>query len=210
MPKSTINLDWIKRFVRLVVGLYIYGWGIAMMVHANLGIAPWDVFAQGISVQTGLSFGISTVVVSILVLIAWIPLKQRYGLGTVMNAVLIGVFADWVAPLIPSYSEYWQNLLMFLLGMLIVAFATGLYISSRFGAGPRDGLMVGTQRALGKPFWMIRTGYEAIVLSLGWLMGGQVREGTLIFAICIGYLMQTSLRLFGMPANHRKTKPTVE
>ena len=120
MPKSTINLDWIKRFVRLVVGLYIYGWGIAMMVHANLGIAPWDVFAQGISVQTGLSFGISTVVVSILVLIAWIPLKQRYGLGTVMNAVLIGVFADWVAPLIPSYSEYWQNLLMFLLGMLEV------------------------------------------------------------------------------------------
>lgn len=195
---------WALRFIRLVVGLYIYGWGIAMMVHAELGIAPWDVFAQGISRQTNLSFGISTVVVSMLVLLAWIPLKIKPGLGTIMNAVLIGVFADLAAPFLPELTEYWQQMAMFLAGMVIVAFSTGLYISSNFGAGPRDGLMVGTQKLVGKPFWMIRTSYEATVLTVGFLMGGQVREGTLIFALCIGYMMQLSLQLFGMQPKTRK------
>jgi uncharacterized membrane protein YczE len=88
--------------------------------------------------------------------------------------------------------------------MLIVAFATGMYLASKFGAGPRDGLMVGTQKALGWPFWLVRTMYEGTVLTIGWLMGGQVREGTLIFAICIGYLMQTAMKMFGIPLRKRK------
>jgi uncharacterized membrane protein YczE len=161
-----------------------------MTVHASLGIAPWDVFAQGISIQTGLSFGVSTVVVSALVLLAWIPLKVKPGIGTIANAILIGL---------PDTSIYWQRLLIFLVGVVIVAIATGLYISSALGSGPRDGLMQGTANALDKPFWMIRTGYEGTVLTLGALMGGQVREGTLIFALSIGYLVQLSMKFFKIP-----------
>lgn len=197
-PKIWINL------IRLLFGLFIYGLGIALMVRAGLGIAPWDVFAQGIQVQTGLSFGISTVVVSVLVLIAWIPLKVKPGIGSILNAILIGIFADVWLPWLPVFDEYWLKMVSFLVGMVIVAIATGLYISARLGSGPRDGLMIGTQRATGWPFWLVRTMYEGSVLTIGWLMGGQVREGTLIFAICIGYLMQRSMRLFGMEPKAKK------
>lgn len=183
----------------LVLGLLIYGLGVALTVQASLGIAPWDVFAQGISIQTGLSFGVSTVIVSVLVLLAWIPLRVRPGVGTVLNAILIGLFADFWLLLLPDLAIYWQQLLMFLVGVVIVAIATGLYISSELGSGPRDGLMQGTATALDKPFWLVRTGYEGTVLTLGALMGGQVREGTLIFALSIGYLVQLSLKIFKIP-----------
>ena len=192
------------RFLQLMVGLIIYGLGIGLMVNAKVGIAPWDVFAQGISIQTKLTFGISSAIVSVLVLLAWIPLKQRMGIGTVLNAVLIGIFADLWTPFLPQFENYAANVAKFVVGMLIVAFATGMYLASNFGSGPRDGLMVGTQKALGWPFWLVRTMYEGTVLTIGWLMGGQVREGTLIFAICIGYLMQTSLKLFKIPLRKRK------
>ena len=196
-PESNRSLPF--RLVILIFGLFIYGLGVAMTVHAGLGVAPWDVFAQGISVQTGLSFGVSTVVVSALVLMAWIPLKVKPGIGTVANAILIGLFADvWLAVL-PETSIYWQRMLIFLLGVMIVAVATGLYISSALGSGPRDGLMQGTANALDRPFWIVRTGYEGTVLTLGFLMGGQVREGTLIFALSIGYLVQVSMKLFKIP-----------
>jgi len=192
------------RFLQLMVGLIIYGLGIGLMVNAKVGIAPWDVFAQGISIQTKLTFGISSAIVSVLVLLVWIPLKQRMGIGTVLNAVLIGIFADLWTPFLPQFENYAANVAKFVVGMLIVAFATGMYLASNFGSGPRDGLMVGTQKALGWPFWLVRTMYEGTVLTIGWLMGGQVREGTLIFAICIGYLMQTSLKLFKIPLRKRK------
>ena len=187
------------RLIILVFGLFVYGLGVAMTVKASLGIAPWDVFAQGISVQTGLSFGVSTVVVSALVLLAWIPLKVKPGIGTLANAILIGLFADFWLIILPNLTIYWQQLVMFLIGVVVVGLATGLYISSQLGSGPRDGLMQGTANALDKPFWLIRTGYEGTVLTIGWLMGGQVREGTLIFALSIGYLVQLSLKLFKIP-----------
>ena len=192
------------RFAQLMVGLIIYGLGIGLMVDAKIGIAPWDVFAQGIATQSGLSFGISSAIVSVIVLLAWIPLKQRMGIGTVLNALLIGIFADLWTPFLPQFDNYLANVAKFSVGMLIVAFATGMYLASKFGAGPRDGLMVGTQKALGWPFWLVRTMYEGTVLTIGWLMGGQVREGTLIFAICIGYLMQTAMKMFGIPLRKRK------
>ena len=194
LPETNRSLP--IRLVILVFGLFIYGLGVALTVQASLGIAPWDVFAQGISIQTGLSFGVSTVVVSALVLLAWIPLKVKPGIGTVANAILIGLFADFWLLLLPDLAIYWQQLLMFLIGVVIVAIATGLYISSQLGSGPRDGLMQGTANALDKPFWLVRTGYEGTVLTIGWLMGGQVREGTLIFALSIGYLVQLSLKFF--------------
>ena len=197
LPESNRSLSF--RLIILIFGLFVYGLGVAMTVHAGLGIAPWDVFAQGISIQTGLSFGVSTVVVSALVLLAWIPLKVKPGIGTVANAVLIGLFADFWLLILPDTSIYWQQLLIFLIGVVIVAIATGLYISSALGSGPRDGLMQGTTKALERPFWMIRTGYEGTVLTLGALMGGQVREGTLIFAFSIGYLVQLSMKFFKIP-----------
>jgi uncharacterized membrane protein YczE len=197
LPESNRSLPF--RLVVLIFGLFVYGLGVAMTVHASLGIAPWDVFAQGISIQTGLSFGVSTVVVSALVLLAWIPLKVKPGIGTIANAVLIGLFADFWLLVLPDTSIYWQRLIIFLMGVVIVAIATGLYISSALGSGPRDGLMQGTANALDKPFWMIRTAYEGTVLTLGALMGGQVREGTLIFALSIGYLVQLSMKFFKIP-----------
>jgi uncharacterized membrane protein YczE len=187
------------RLVTLLAGLFVYGLGVALTVHAGIGIAPWDVLAQGISIQTGLSFGVATVAVSIVVLICWIPLKVKPGFATVANALLVGLFADFWLMILPGLTAYWQQLAVFVLGVVVVAIATGLYISSRLGSGPRDGLMQGTANALDKPFWIVRTAYEGSVLTIGWLMGGQVREGTLIFALTIGYLVQMSLKAFKIP-----------
>ena len=194
--KLGFNAKTANALVRLMFGLFIYGLGLALMVKASVGIAPWDVFAQGLSIQAKISYGWASVAVSAIVLVCWIPLKQRWGIGTVLNGLLIGLFADFWMALLPSNTSYLLQLSQFVLGMCVVAVATGLYISARLGTGPRDGLMIGTQRLLGWKFWQIRTMYEGTVLLIGWLMGGQVREGTLIFAVCIGYLMQLSLRLF--------------
>jgi uncharacterized membrane protein YczE len=187
------------RLVTLLAGLFVYGLGVSLTVHAGIGIAPWDVLAQGISIQTGLSFGVATVAVSIIVLICWIPLKVKPGFATVANALLVGLFADFWLMILPDLTAYWQQLAVFMLGVVVVAIATGLYISSRLGSGPRDGLMQGTANALDKPFWIVRTAFEGSVLTIGWLMGGQVREGTLIFALTIGYLVQMSLKAFKIP-----------
>ena len=187
------------RLVTLLAGLFVYGLGVALTVHAGIGIAPWDVLAQGISIQTGLSFGVATVVVSILVLVCWIPLKVKPGFGTVANALFVGLFADFWLQILPDLTAYWQQLAVFMLGVVVVAIATGLYISSSLGSGPRDGLMQGTANALDKPFWLARTAFEGSVLTIGWLMGGQVREGTLLFALTIGYLVQISLQAFKIP-----------
>ncbi|MEY4742985.1 MAG: hypothetical protein RIR34_324 [Actinomycetota bacterium] len=196
---TTIGL----RLIKLIAGLYVFGWGVALMVHAGIGVGPWDVFAQGLSRTFGISFGWATLIVSFIVLACWIPLKQKPGLGTLLNALLIGLFADTVFPLLPELTNYWIQLGEFILGMVVMAFATGLYISANLGSGPRDGLMIGTARATGWKLWMVRTGYEFIVMAIGFALGGQVREGTLIFALFIGYLMQTSLRLWGV-SSHKK------
>lgn len=190
--------NFIRRLAILLVGLFIYGIGIAMLVHAEIGIPPWDVLAQGLGLQFGITFGQATVLVSLLVMLLWIPLKVRVGLGSILNAILIGLFADLVLPWLPKLENYWQQLLMFLLALVIVSFATGLYISVGMGKGPRDGLMIGLAGKLNRPFWQIRTGVEAVVVTLGFLLGGQVREGTLIFVLTIGYLNQLALRLFGL------------
>jgi uncharacterized membrane protein YczE len=192
-----------RRLIRLNVGLLFYGLGLAMIVEAQIGLPPWDVFAKGISIQLGTSYGIASVIVSALVLLAWIPLKVKPGIGSILNAILIGLWSDVFIPQIPEIAGYWGNLAMFLVGMVIVALATGIYITSYLGSGPRDGLMIGTQKKLGWPLWQIRTMYEVLVLILGWLMGGQVREGTLIFAVTIGVLMQWSLRIFKYDENKR-------
>ena len=186
----------LRRLTRLNLGLMLYGFGLALIVEAQIGLPPWDVFAKGISIQLGTTYGVASVIVSALVLLAWIPLKVKPGIGSILNAILIGLWSDVFIPMIPKVENYFSDLGQFLFGMVIVSVATGLYITSYLGSGPRDGLMIGTQKLLRWPLWQIRTMYEVLVLLLGWLMGGQVREGTLIFAVCIGVLMQVSLRLF--------------
>lgn len=167
-----------------------------MMVHASIGVAPWDVLAQGISKQTGISFGQATIAISVLVLLSWIPLRVRPGIGSILNGILLGIYADLMLPLMPQLSGYWQQLALFLGGLLIISFATGMYISCDMGKGPRDGLNTGLAQKLKLPFWQARSIVEIAVVSVGFAMGGQVREGTLIFAISIGYLNQLGLRLF--------------
>jgi uncharacterized membrane protein YczE len=187
-----------------MVGLAIYGLGISMMVTAHIGIAPWDIFAQGLSYQLQISYGWASIIVSMIVLLCWIPLKIKPGVGTVLNAIGIGLFVDIWMPFVPKFTNLTGQYLEFIFGMVVVAFATGMYIGSNLGSGPRDGLMVGTQKLLGWPFWLVRTMYEATVLIIGWLMGGNVGAGTLIFAACIGYLMQISMKFFGVPLRKRK------
>lgn len=181
---------------RLILGLFIFGLALAMLIKAHIGIPPWDVLGQGVAKSFGITFGQATIVVSAIVLLAWIPLKVKPGIGSVMNAICIGLFADLWMDYIPEFENYWANLAMFLFGICTIAFATGLYISAKLGSGPRDGLMIGSQKALGWPLWLVRTMYEGTVLVVGFLLGGQVREGTLIFALTIGYLMQASLKFF--------------
>lgn len=196
MKNSLANLG-IKPIGRLLFGLYLVGLGLAMMIHTGLGVPPWDVLSQGLSVQTGWSFGTSAVVISAVVLLLWIPIKQQPGIGTVINAILIGPFADLNAPLMPQLDGWLANLVWMLLGLISVALGAGLYISANLGAGPRDGLMVGLTRVSGWPFWIIRTIGESLVLATGWLLGGTVGIGTALFAVAIGYLMQTSMKMFG-------------
>ena len=193
-----LQSNFVLRFIKLMFGLFIYGIGLAMMVDAGIGIAPWDVLAQGLSKQTSLSFGQATVAVSAMVLLLWIPLRVKPGLGTLMNAIFVGLFADLAMPFIPQPELYWQQLLLFLAGMVIISYATGLYISCGMGKGPRDGLNVGLSQRFNQPFWIARTAVEILVVTLGFLLGGQVREGTLIFALAIGYLNQVGMRIFGL------------
>ena len=187
-----------SRFLKLVVGLFIYGVGVGMTVDAQLGLAPWDVLAQGISRQTSLTFGYATVLVSLMVLLSWIPLKVKPGLGSIMNAIMVGLVADLTLNFLPTPDSYWLKLLLFLGGMVVISFATGLYISCGMGKGPRDGLNVGIAQRFKLPFWQARSIVEITVVTIGFLLGGQVREGTLIFALGIGYLNQIGMRLFGL------------
>lgn len=186
------------RFLKLVLGLFIYGIGVGMTVDAQLGLAPWDVLAQGLSRQTSLTFGYATVLVSVLVLICWIPLRVKPGLGSVMNAIMVGLVADLTLNFLQTPDAYWQKLLLFLGGMVVISFATGLYISCGMGKGPRDGLNVGIAQRFRLPFWQARSIVEITVVTIGFLLGGQVREGTLIFALGIGYMNQIGMRLFGL------------
>jgi uncharacterized membrane protein YczE len=183
-----------KSLIRVVIGLFIYGGGLALMVSAEIGLSPWDVLAMGISIQTTL--GWATVLVSGLVLLIWIPLKVKLGIGSVLNAVLVGLFADLWLLFLPSYELLISKIAVFTIGTITIGLATGLYISAGLGKGPRDGLMVGTAEKVKKPFWIVRSFYEVLVLVIGFSLGGPVGLGTVIFVVSIGYLTQLGLQLF--------------
>jgi len=186
--------------VRLIIGLYLFGLGIAFQIRAALGLAPWDVFGQGLSNITGLSFGLATVLASAMILLLWIPLKQKPGLGTVFNALLIGPFVDLSLRFVPSAADWGivGQIGGYVLGMAIIALGTGVYIGARLGPGPRDGLMTGSVKKFGKPVWIVRTVLEGGATLIGIALGGPVGLGTLLFVVGIGPMVQVSMRAFGL------------
>ncbi len=183
------------RHIRLYIGIFAYGFAISMMLQGQLGSAPWDVLGQGASRVVGLSFGVTTILVSIGVLLLWIPLKQRPGWGTVANTLLVGVFANVGLAILPKPDELVWQILLFTGGLFLLALATALYIGAGMGPGPRDGLMTGLVRVTGKPIWVIRSGLELTVVAAGWAMGGLAGIGTLVFALAIGPLIQLAVRI---------------
>ncbi len=201
----------LRRVSQLLVGLMLYGFACAMMVRAGIGVDPWTVFAQGMSNVTGLSLGLLTILIGAVVLLLWIPLRQRLGIGTVLNMLLVGIAIDLGLLVIGAPPELWQRILLFLGGLLLLAVATGLYIGSRFGAGPRDGLMTGLNSRFGVPIWLARTVVEITVLLIGWALGGNLGLGTLAFALLIGPLCGLALPLLAVPeAPPRRQRAPVE
>lgn len=186
---ATSRRDLAERLGQLLVGLFLYGVALGLMVRGGIGVAPWDVLSVGVSGSTGLGYGLVTVLVSILVLILWIPLRQRVGLGTLLNALLIGPSADLTLALVPAPPSVWIGAPMFVAGLVLLAFATGLYIAADFGPGPRDGLMTGLVRRTGWRVWIVRTLIEGSVLLAGFLLGGPVGVGTVLFAFGVGPLV---------------------
>ena len=186
--------------------MFLYGLGIALIVRGELGVAPWDVLTQGIAKQTGLGFGLITVIMSGVVLLLWIPIRQRPGFGTVMNALLVGPAADVGLWLIPAGLDLWVRIVLLASGIVVLAAATGLYIGAHFGPGPRDGLMTGLHRRTGWKIWIVRTGIELIVLAAGWLLGGNVGIGTVAFALLIGPLCGYTIPLFAITRAERSER----
>lgn len=195
---ASSTLLWTRRFAQLLVGLLLYGLGLALVVRAGVGVVPWDVLTQGIQVRTGLPFGFVMVLISIAVLLVWIPLRERPGLGTVLNALLIGPAAELGLWLFPQQHEPLLQAVILAGGIALVAIATGMYIGAVFGPGPRDGLMTGLHRKTGLRIWIVRTALEVLVVAIGWALGGQVGIGTVAFALLIGPMVGVALPLFDL------------
>ncbi len=177
------------RFTALMLGLLLYGGSLALTVEASLGLSPWDVFHQGIADWLGLSIGTVVIVVSAFVLVLWIPLRQRPGIGTLANAVVVGLAVDATLAMLPTPEDLWVRIVFLISGVVLNGVATGLYIGARLGPGPRDGLMT-VIAALGYPISIVRGGIELTVLAVGWMLGGQVGLGTVVYAMGIGPLAQ--------------------
>jgi uncharacterized membrane protein YczE len=188
----------VRRLVQLYIGLIVYGLGCALEVRGNLGLDPWDVFHQGVSKHTGLAIGTVVIVVGAAVLLIWWPLRQWPGLGTVSNVVLVGLSMNWSLALIPYSSALAVRIPEMLGGILLLGVATGMYIGAAFGPGPRDGLMTGLAGRTGRSIRLVRTFLEVAVLAAGWLLGGTIGIGTVLFALSIGPLAQFFLPLFAV------------
>lgn len=190
------SLNLVSRLLQLLLGLFLFGIASSLMIRAGIGIAPWDVLSQGIALRSDWGFGLVTNIVGICVLLMWLPLRQKPGLGTVLNVLLIGPSAQLGLNLLPPMHGLQWQLLLFAAGLLLMAIATGLYIGARFGPGPRDGLMTGLHARTGWSIWKVRSLIEASALAVGWSLGGNVGWGTLAFALLIGPLCGITLPLF--------------
>ncbi|WP_443743003.1 membrane protein YczE [Streptomyces pinistramenti] len=187
-----------RRLIQLYAGLVLYGASMGLQLRAGLGLEPWSVLNQGISVHTGLSMGTVTIASGALILLLWIPLRQRPGLGTVSNVVVLGLVMDATLALVPDLRALGIRIPLLVFAVLLNGTATGLYISARYGPGPRDGLMTGLHRRTGRPVRLVRTCIEVAVLAVGFLLGGSVGVGTVLYALAIGPLAQFFLRRFAI------------
>jgi uncharacterized membrane protein YczE len=182
-----------RRLPQLLVGLALYGWSMAMMVRGALGLNPWDVLHEGLDAYLPVSFGTVTVIVGAVVLLLWIPLRQWPGLGTVANIVVIGVAVDAGLALLPAPDQLPARIGLLLGGVVLNGLAGAVYIGSQLGPGPRDGLMTGLAARTGGSIRVIRTALELTVLAIGFLLGGTVGLGTVLYAVAIGPLVQLFL-----------------
>ncbi|MFC7622045.1 YitT family protein [Microlunatus sp. GCM10028923] len=183
-----------RRLPQLYVGLVLYGISLAMMLRGDLGLPPWDVLAQGLSRWIPVSFGTVTILVGALVLLLWLPLRQRPGLGTLSNVIVVGLAVDLGLWLIPAQTDWPIRIALLVGGIVLNGVAGATYIGSQFGPGPRDGLMTGLAARTGRSLRLIRTGIEVVVLIIGFVLGGTVGVGTVAYALAIGPLVQFFLR----------------
>ena len=187
-----------RRLFQLYAGLSLYGASSALLLTADLGMEPWGVLHQGLSELTGMTIGVVTTVVGALVLLLWIPLRQRPGLGTVSNVLVIGFAMDAALAVLPEVHALGVRVPLMVVGIVLNGVATGLYIAAGFGPGPRDGLMTGLHRSTGRSIRLVRTALEVAVVTTGFLLGGTVGVGTLLYAVSIGPLAQLFLRVFAV------------
>ncbi len=184
--------------VILCVGLILFGLGESLIITASVGMSPWTVLAEGLSVTTGLSIGVLTFLISLGVLLFWIPLKQNAGIGTILNVIIISAVIEWSLPYLTHPEDYSIKILQSVFGTLLVGVASGIYLISNLGPGPRDGLMTGSQRLTGLPIAWVRIFLEVTVISIGWALGGTIGIGTVIFAFGVGPAV--SLGLYSISA----------
>ena len=187
----------IRRFVQLTVGLVLFGASLALLVTADLGLDPWDVFHQGVSRTFDIRLGLVVVATSFVVLTLWIPIRQRPGLGTVMNAILVGLVFEATIEVLPQEAPLGARWLLLAAAIVVNAIATGMYVGAGLGPGPRDGLMTGIANR-GYPIKVVRTAIEVAVLAAGWALGGSVGIGTVIYAFGIGPLVHRTLPYFAI------------
>jgi uncharacterized membrane protein YczE len=200
----------IRRLPGLLVGLVLFGVGIALMAASGLGLGPWEVLHQGIANRTGLALGTVSILVGIPVLALWWPLGERPGIGTILNIALIGVATNLTLPLLPRPTDALSQLAMSVGGVLVIGMGSGLYLAADLGPGPRDGLMTGLHHRFGWSIRRARTGIELIVLVVGFLLGGTVGLGTILFAFGIGPVVQAFLRVFDREGRvTRRRRPDV-
>lgn len=197
-----------RRLSQLYIGLLWYGLAGALQVRSGLGLDPWDVLHQGLSHHIGVAIGTVVIVVGAAVLLLWIPLRQRPGLGTISNVVLIGVSMNVSLELLPAGAPLVCRITEMVGGVVLCGIATGMYIGANLGPGPRDGLMTGLARVTGRSIRLTRTGIEVTVLAVGWLLSGTVGIGTVVFALAIGPLAQIFLPLFDV--GDRVAQPAVD
>ena len=190
-----------RRLPQLMAGLALYGTSMAMQVRATLGVNPWDVFHQGLATHLPLSFGTVTAVTGAVVLLLWLPLRQRPGVGTVANVVVIAVSVDGALALIPTPTTLPVQAALMVGGIVLNGVASAAYIGARLGPGPRDGLMTGLAARTGWSIRLVRTGIEVSVLAVGWLLGGTSGIGTIAYALLIGPLTQAFLPWFTVRQN---------
>ena len=215
--KKVPNVSWSSEFplntkpklttlIMLVIGLFLFGLGEAIIIGSGSGVSPWTVLAQGISSKTDLSIGMATFLISIFILIFWVPLKQIPGIGTILNAIIIASAIDLTLGFIPKPELIYLKILQASFGILIVGIGSGIYLASNLGPGPRDGLMIGLQQKTNTSIPLIRTIIESTAVTIGWFLGGIVGIGTVLFVFGIGPCVGVGLTLVEKVSKKRINK----